>query len=115
MMDKFNDKIYSDLLFRLVDSTDLKPYAIYYDKQSDEFFYTVRFETDAIVINNNRFESFICLWDYQYDKRNEEGVSFIKRFLEKDDMSFITQCKTREECINTVKELDRIRVSNSLD
>ena len=52
MLEKFNDKIYSDLLFRLVDSTDLKPYAIYYDKQSDEFFYTVRFETDAIVINN---------------------------------------------------------------
>ena len=93
---------------RLLENDEIKPFLVMYDKTVGEFFYISRVDNDTIITNNNIFNNYLCLWDYEFDQLNIKDVEMIRRILDKDNMLIVTQCEDKQSCECILKELVRM-------
>lgn len=108
-MFEFLNETYIDMAEKIMQCSDLKPFFIGYDKVLKDYFYISKVYADTVVINNNRWEDFMCVWDYEKDCLDENAINWINRFINKDNIIKIDELKDKESCINLVKSLQKLK------
>lgn len=100
---------YTKMQERLLSDDNLQAFTVCCDTDKNEFFFIERVDSDAVITNNNRYKDYISLWDYQFDILSEEGVKWIKRLLDRDNIMIVTKCNNKNDCVNLVKELEKMK------
>ena len=86
-----------------------KAFTVCCDTVKNEFFFIERIDSDAVITNNNKYKDYISLWDYQIEQLSNEGVEWIRRLLDRDNILIVTKCNNKEDCIKLIKELEKVK------
>lgn len=116
MVTKMNisEEEYQELQFKILGDKELRPNALFYDRKEQNFFYIVRVDYDTIIINNNMYNDYMCMWDYEMERPDYKSIAWIKRLLDRDEISFIAHCSDKDECVSAIKELEKNNLSSTL-
>ena len=83
---------YTKMQERLLSDDNLKAFTVCCDTVKNEFFFIERIDSDAVITNNNKYKDYISLWDYQIEQLSNEGVEWIRRLLDRDNILIVTKC-----------------------
>lgn len=103
------NKTYTEMQERLLADNTLSAFTICCDTVKNEFFFIERIDSDAVITNNNKYKDYISLWDYQTEQLSNEGVGWIRRLLDRDNILIVTKCNNKKDCIKLIKELEKVK------
>ena len=109
MTNRLMNATYTKMQERLLSDDNLKAFTVCCDIVKNEFFFIERIDSDAVITNNNKYKDYISLWDYQIEQLSNEGVEWIRRLLDRDNILIVTKCNNKEDCIKLIKELEKVK------
>lgn len=113
MIDLFDETVL-EFLSKIKECKNLQKYFVGFDSLSNEFFYISRVDCDTIIINNNKWNEYLCLWDYERDCLDYKTIQWINRFVEMKDFIKIDILGDKESCVNLIKSLEKANMKDSL-